>query len=93
MYNSSRGNSYHVENECSDDSIFLDYRNNVSAILSFSCHPDNNHIQEEKVCEAIFLSPNEISDLLAHDLEKYVSASKDAHISLMLFLHLVKSLP
>ena len=41
---SNRGVDCHSENECYDDSDFLDYCTNVSATMSSSYHPDNNHI-------------------------------------------------
>ena len=80
MCDNNRSISYYDKNECSDDFDFLDCRTNGYVVVSSSYHPDNNHNQEEKICEAVFLSPDEILDLLACDFEKCVSASKDTHI-------------
>lgn len=72
LYNSSRGNSYHDENECNEAYSFLWFTTNVFAIISSSCHVDNNHNQEVKTCEEFFVSPYEISAWLAHDFKKIV---------------------
>ena len=80
MYNNSRGNSYYDENECNNDSDFLGCYTNGSGSISSSCHLDNNHSQEDNIFEEVFLSPNEISDFLAHDFDKYVSTSNNVFI-------------
>ena len=84
--NSSKGSDCYDENECYNDYDISDCCTNVTTAMSSSCHPDNNHSQE-RIWEEVFLSPDEISDLLACEFDKYVSTSKDVCI----FSHIFSS--
>ncbi len=77
--NSSKGNDCYYKNECCNNSDFPDCYTNDLPIVSSSCYPDDNQ-SWEKICEAVFLSSNEISNFLARDFEKKESVSKDLHI-------------
>lgn len=79
LYDSSGGNYFHDKNECCNDSNVPDCYTNDFVVMNSSFHLNNNHSQEN-ICEAVFLSPDEISSLLARDFEKHVSVSKDLHI-------------
>lgn len=68
------------EIECYDDFDISEFDTNVAAVaMSSSFHLDNSHNQE-RICEEIFLSPDEISKLLAREFGKFVSISKDVRI-------------
>lgn len=53
---------------------------NESTVVNVSSHLDNDLIQGEEISNEILLSVDEISDLLAHDFERYANLSKDACI-------------
>ena len=53
---------------------------NESIVTNFSSYLDNDLSQGKQTRDKILLSVDEISDLLAHDFERYANQSKDACI-------------
>lgn len=60
------------------NSNFSEYMTNESAVVNVSRHPDNDISQGEEIRDEFLLSVDEISNLLAHDFERYANQSKDA---------------
>lgn len=77
--NNNRSSDCHDKKECCNNVDFPYCYTKDLVVVSSSCYPDDNH-NREKICKAMFLSSNEISELLAREFEKHVSISKDLHI-------------
>lgn len=66
------------EDVCDDQDVdFSEYITKKFAITNVPSHPDNDLSQGEETSSEILLSVDEISNLLAHDFERYANLSKD----------------
>jgi hypothetical protein len=70
------------EEELCDDQIsdFSGCVTNMSIVTNMSSHLDNDLSQGEEMDGEILLSVDEISDLLAHDFQRYANQPKDAYV-------------